>query len=118
MFAHYSSTFGSNSPRFGQWLLQTVITELTILFFDCFIQAAEYHVADSFMTARLWALTEDVRRCANERVPVLLPSKMRVDVLKRRLLRFISYCAVDQVSAILAFSHVDETDWAAPDSVG
>lgn len=86
--------------------------------FVCFIQAAKYDVADLFMPARLRALADNGHLRANEGALVLLPSELRVDVLKRRLLRLVISCSVDPVSAVLAFARFVENDRAAPDRVG
>lgn len=55
---------------------------------------------------------------ANEGVLVLLPSKVRVNVSKRSLLRLVSHCTVDPVSVVLAFARAAGIDWAAPNCVG
>lgn len=77
MFAYYSSAFGNNALQFGHLLFETVMIEFTVMWFVCFIQAAEYAMADFFISARFLALTDDGQLCANERVLVLLPSDMR-----------------------------------------
>lgn len=84
----------------------------------CFVQAAEYGVADLSMPALLRALTEYGRLRANEGVLVPLLGKMRAKILKRVLLRIISNYAVGLVAATLAFARAGKTDWKAPDCVG
>lgn len=64
------------------------------------------------MRAWLWASTDNGHPRANEEVLVLLTHKMRVEFLKRGVLRLISDCTVDPVSAILVFALASEFDWA------
>lgn len=40
-FANYFSAFDDNGPRFGHPLVETAMTELTIMLFSCFVQADE-----------------------------------------------------------------------------
>lgn len=94
------------------------MTEFTITSFVCFVQAAGYVVVHLFMPAYLRTSTKGDLLCANKNAFVPLLRKMRVDVHKRDLLRLISDCTVDPVSAILAFTRVGKIDWAAPDCVG
>lgn len=85
--------------------------------FVCFILAADYGIADLLLPARLRALTDGDRYCANERVLVPLSSTIRADVLKRGLPRLNSDCTVDLVAAIVAFARLSKIDWAALDCV-
>lgn len=85
------------------------------MFFVFFIQAAEYDAADLFHPARLWMLTKDGRLWTIERILALLSGEMRAIILKHGLLRIISDCLVDSVSAIVAFARADKTHWTAPD---
>lgn len=40
MFAYYSRAFGNKAPRFDQLVLETAMTEFTVMFFVCFVLAA------------------------------------------------------------------------------
>lgn len=115
--AYSFSAFNGNAPRFSPPLPKTAMPESTIVSFVCFIQPAGYGVADLFMPVPLQAITEGSRLRANDQVPLSPWSQMRANVLARGLSRLISDCAVDPVAAILAFAHLDEIDWTAPDCV-
>lgn len=65
MFAYYSSAYGNNAKSFGYLLLDTTMTEFTIVLFVRFIQAPEYRAANLFLPARLRAPAEDGRHQAN-----------------------------------------------------
>lgn len=115
MFAHYSCAFGGSAKRFGNLLLETAMTKFTVMYFVYFIQATEYGKANLFLPARLWALTENGCYHANEEIFAPLSCKMRVDILKRGLLRMISACATESVVAIIAFARAGEIDRTAAD---
>lgn len=110
MFSYHSSVFGDKATLFGHWLLKIAMKEFMILSTVHFIQAAEYCAADLFLPACLRALAEVGRLCANEDVLVPGPNEMRVEVRRRGLLRAISDCMVDPVSAILVFASAGEVD--------
>lgn len=80
MFAYYTSAFGDNALGFGPLLHETAMTELTIIYFVCFIHAAEYCVADLFTPAHLRRITDDDQPRTNKGVLVSFSSKMRADV--------------------------------------
>lgn len=69
------------------------------------------------MTARLWVQFEKGCLRAKEEALVLLLSKMRVNVLKRGLLRNISNFFVDPLAAILDFARADDIYWTASECV-
>lgn len=78
----------------------------------------EYAVANLFMAVCLSTLAESGRLRANEKLMVPVLSEMREKALKCRLLRPTRDCAIDPVSAVLAFLRDGEIDWAALDCVG
>lgn len=53
MFAYDLSTFSDNARRFVYLLPETAMIEITIMFFVCFIQDAEYGAAKFFLQACL-----------------------------------------------------------------
>lgn len=118
MFAYYSSAFGDNGLSFSHSLLETTMTQLTIMSFVCYIQAAKDGAASLFFSARHRAIADGGFLRASERVVVSLLSKMRANFLKRGLLRLTRDCEMDLVAAILDFARVGETDRTATDSVG
>lgn len=117
-FAYYASAFGNKAPWFLHLLLKTAMTEFTIMSLVYFIQSAESGKAEIFMPACLRVLTNDDQLRAYEKMLVSLPIETRTDVRKRVLLRLISACTVDLLSAVLAVARAGEFNWAASDSVG
>lgn len=118
IFAYYTSAFGDNFKWFGHLLLETTMTELTIVSFFLFILAAKHGAADFFLPARLRALVELDRTGVNERVLAPLPCMMRASFLKCGLSGTAGSCAVGPVAAILAFVRAGKTDGAASDCLG
>lgn len=116
--AYYFSAFGETARLFGYLLLETAMTEFTLMYFVCFIQSVEYGTADLFLLACLQGLCEDSRLCVNQ--VLLAPShcEMEASVLKRGVLRNSSNCAIDPLVAIIDFVHAEEMDWIAPDCFG
>lgn len=76
MVAYYSGTFDDNARRFGYLLLETAITESSIMLSVCFISASEYSVANIFFTARPQALAKDGCSKANKRVLAPVPYEL------------------------------------------
>lgn len=110
MLAYCSSAFGDKELWLGHWLLKTAMTEFRIKSFVCFIQVSEYGVSNFFMPARLWALAEGGSVCLNEGVLVPLSRGMKANVIKRGLLRLISDCTVNPVSAFFALAGAGGAD--------
>lgn len=69
MFAYHFSAFGDSAPRSACRLLETAITEFLIMFFVRFMQTAEFDVANWFMHACIWTLSNDGHICANDGDP-------------------------------------------------
>lgn len=59
MFSYCSKASSDQGPQFGDLLLKKATTELTIVAFASFMQAAEYAVAGLFTPACLPALSEN-----------------------------------------------------------
>lgn len=78
--------------------------------YDFFTQAAECGAADLFLPTRFRALAKDRCARANEEALASLPTKIRASILKGELLLILSYCVIDPVSIILAFSRAGETN--------
>lgn len=117
-FPYYSSTFDDNAQWLGYLLLKTAIMEFTNLSFICFIQASNLSAADVSQLTCLWTLPKHGCLCANERVFVLLPCKMRANIQKRGLFCFTSDCAVVLVAALLEFARAGETAFTMLDYPG
>lgn len=70
------SAFVDETQQFGYSLLETVFPKFKIPFFACFIQAAKYGAANSFLPSLLQTLTDDGRLRTSEGAIVPLPCKI------------------------------------------
>lgn len=86
--------------------------------FVCFIQAAEYGIANLFLSSHLRVSIGDVWLPANKGVFVSLPCEMRAYIFKRGLLRMSRSCTMDLLAAILAVARAGVINWAVPDCLG
>lgn len=86
------------------------MTELTILFFVCFIQAAKYGAANLLPPAPLRALITNGGVRENKEVFAPLLFEMEETIFKDGLLRIISDYAVERVAVLLAFARASEID--------
>lgn len=68
-----------------------------------------------FLPARFLALDENSRTYLKRDELAPLPCEVRANIHKRGLLRIISDCAVNLVSAMFAFARPGEIDWTAAD---
>lgn len=83
IFAYYFRAFGETARLFGYLLLETAMTEFTIMYFVCFMQSVEYGTANLFLLARFQGLCEDSRVCVNQVLHALSLFEMRASALKR-----------------------------------
>lgn len=82
------------------------------------IPAAEFSVPDLYLSSTFRALRDECRLCANEAVQILLSREMKANIKEPGLLKIISFCDVDPVSVLLAFSQVNEIDRTDSEALG
>lgn len=101
VFAYPFAAFGGSGHCVGHFSQEILTTAFMIMLFVFLLSAEKVRVAHLFLPPRMKTRID---------VSTALPLKMRTDVLNCVLLRSISDCVIDSVSAFLTFAQASKID--------